>query len=281
MAIIWACGAILAVALVLGLRWCRLPFAAPPALEERRAGSVAQRYLWYCSLLLGAGVAAGISVIGCGGRLAMRLLAATAGDPAQGRITEADEIVGEVTVEGTIGFVLFQGIITGIATAAIYLVIRRLLPARAAGGLAFGAGLLLVLGTTSDPLRDENPDFDIVGPGWLSLLVFVLLALAYGLVLAGFVARLSAWLPLPSTDGLTIVRYLPIVLVALLVYPATILLAAIGVIVVLVTRWHSLVAWFRSPLAVRVGQVLLLVLVALSLPNALQSLADIARRGPA
>ena len=70
----------------------------------------------------------------------MRLLAVTAGDEAQGRITEAEEIVGEITVDGTIGFIVFNGIVGGVLAAAIYLVIRRLLPPRWLGGLAFGAG---------------------------------------------------------------------------------------------------------------------------------------------
>jgi hypothetical protein len=280
MAVIWVCTAVLVVALVLGTRWSRLPFTPPPTSEEPGAGAVAKRYVWHCALLLAAGVTAGISVIGCGGRLAMRLLAVTAGDAAQGRLTEADEIVGEVTTDGTIGFVLFQGIVGGVAMTAIYLVIRRLLPSRTAGGLAFGAGLLLVLGTTSDPLREENPDFDLVGPGWVSVLVFTALALAFGVVLAGFVARLSGWLPLPSTERAVLVRYAPISAIAVLAYVFTIILAAVGVAVVAVSRWRPLVDWVRSPTAVRLGQLALLGVVAIALPNAVGSLSDILGRGP-
>lgn len=43
----------------------------------------------------------------------MRLLAATAGDAAQGRRTEAEEIVGRITTGGSIGFIVFTGLFFG------------------------------------------------------------------------------------------------------------------------------------------------------------------------
>ena len=278
MAIIWVCAAIVVTAVVLGVRWSRLPFSAPAPTDDPTAGDVLQRYTWYCALVLTAGITAGLSIIGCGGRLAMRLLAVTAGDDAQGRITEAEEVVGEVTVDGTIGFVVFNGIFGGVVGAAVYLLIRRLLPPRWAGGLAFGAGLLAVLGTTIDPLRDENPDFDLVGPGWVSVLAFTALALGFGVVLSGFAARLSAWLPLPSTERSTVLRYLPIALIAAVGFTLTIVLVLVGAVVAIVTRWRPVVTWFRSPVALRVGQVLLLAVVAVSVPGALQSVTDIVSR---
>ena len=42
----------------------------------------------------------------------MRLLAVTAGDAAQGRITEADQLVGAISVDGTMGFVIFRTAMT-------------------------------------------------------------------------------------------------------------------------------------------------------------------------
>ena len=60
----------------------------------------------YITLAVLAGVGSGVLIVGAGGRLAMRLLAATAGEGAQGRETEAEEIVGQITTGGTIEFVL-------------------------------------------------------------------------------------------------------------------------------------------------------------------------------
>jgi hypothetical protein len=47
--------------------------------------------------------------------------------------------------------------------------VHRWLPAGWVGGLASGVLLLVVAGTRLEPLRRGNPDFDLVGPGWLSV----------------------------------------------------------------------------------------------------------------
>src|SRR5262245_15204906 len=269
------CGALLVAGRGAGLAWGRRPFRAPAAEPRLSVKEVARRFVWYSALAITGGIVAGITVIGAGGRLAMRLLAVTAGDAAQGRITEADQIVGEITATGTRDFILFTGIFGGLVTAAIYLLVRRFLPPNPLGGLAFGAGLLVVLGTIVDPLRADNPDFDIVGPGWLSVAVFTLLALAYGLTLAGWMARLSTWLPLMSRDWRVLARYaLPAVL-AVAGFSVTVALVVLGLVVVLATRWDALVDAVRSHRALHVGRVALVVLLVLALPGALASMADL------
>jgi hypothetical protein len=98
-------------------------------------------------------------------------------------------------------------------------------------------------------------------------------------VLAAATARLSAWLPLPANEPRVLLRYIPAALVAgLLFVPVTLVLAAVGVVVVLATRWRGLVAAVRSPRAVAVGRALLIVLVVVSLPTAVASMADIVTR---
>jgi len=278
MAVMAVCGVLLVAGLGAGLAWCRRPFHVPAAEPRLSANEVARRFVWYCALAITGGIVAGITVIGAGGRLAMRLLAVTGGDAAQGRITEADQIVGEITATGTRDFILFTGIFGGLITAGIYLVVRRYLPRNPLGGLAFGAGLLVVLGTIVDPLRDDNPDFDIVGPGWLSVAVFSVLALAYGLALAGWMARLSTWLPLPSTERRVLVRYAPAAILAVAGYSVTVALVVLGLVLVLATRWDALVDAVRSHRARLVGRVALVALLVLALPGALASMADIVGR---
>jgi hypothetical protein len=272
------CVALLVAGLAAGVAWCTREFRVPPAEPRPSAAEVARRFVWYCSLVLTGGVVTGTTVIGAGGRLAMRLLAVTGGDGAQGRITEADEIVGAITVTGTRDFILFSGITTGLFAAGIYVLIRRYLPSNPLGGLAFGAGLLLVLGTLLDPLREDNPDFDIVGPGWLSVAVFTLLAVAFGVALAGWMARLSEWLPLPSLEPRVLVRYLAPAALAVVGFPVTVPLVVLGLVVVLATRWGTLVDAVRSHRALLVGRVALIALVVLALPRALASMADIVGR---
>ena len=64
-------------------------------------------------------------------RLIMRLVAATAGDDALGVITEAEEVVVEIDLGGTLGLYVFGGILPGLLSGALFVVFRRWLP----GGL--------------------------------------------------------------------------------------------------------------------------------------------------
>src|SRR5215203_1761986 len=122
MAVIILCIALVLVGLVAVVRWGGLAVEPPPTSRPAGAGLtdpppvslVVRRYLWYLTVALLSGAAAGILAAGAGGRLVMRLLAVTAGADAQGRITEAEEIVGRITVDGTIGFVVFTGLFLGL-----------------------------------------------------------------------------------------------------------------------------------------------------------------------
>lgn len=272
------CGVLVVAGLAAAVAWGSRPFSPPPERDAPSGGEVARRVAWYVAILYLAGVGAGLTVGGPGGRLAMRLLAATAGDAAQGRITEAEEVVGRITTDGTIGFVVFNGIFGGLFAAALYLIVRRYLPAGRVGALLFGLAGIVVIGATVDPLRRDNPDFDLVGPGWLAVLVFSLLLVSFALTLAALAARLSTWLPLPARNGAVLRRYLLPAALALLVYPVTILLIGVGAVVVLITRWSAVTTAVRSAGAVLAGRVIAGALLAVALPNAIQSLADIATR---
>lgn len=278
MLIMIACGLILVAGLAMGGVWGGLEFQPPPSVAEPTAADVARRFAWYAALILTGGIIAGITVIGGGGRLAMRLLAVTGGDKAQGRITEAEEVVGRITTDGTISFILFNGIFGGVAAAVIYLLLRRYLPSGWLSGVAFGVGALVVAGTTIDPLRSENRDFDIVGPGWLSVLVFAVLVVAFGVVLAAVIARLSHWLPLPDKDRRTMLRYSFPTLLAIAAFMVTAVLLVVCLIAIVATRWRPIINAVRSHTWTLVGRALVVVGVAVSLPNAVSNLVDIVNR---
>lgn len=278
MTIVAVCGLLVLAGLAAAVRWGNLSFRSPAADPHPAPLEVARRFAWYIALLLLGGPLAGVAVIGAGGRLAMRLLAATAGSDAQGRVTEADQVVGEITTGGTLDFVLFNGIFGGVVFGAVYLVVRRFLPPGRLGGVAFGLGLLVVVGTTVDPLRRDNPDFDIVGPGWLAVVVFAAMAVAFGLTLAAVLARLSEWLPLLSKDRRVLVRYALPALIAVPLLALTALLAGMGLAVVAVTRSRAVVDAVRSHRAVLFGRVVVAGLVVVALPNAVSTVVDIAGR---
>ena len=242
-------------------------------------GEVARRYVWYVTVAVVAGIGSGVLVAGAGGRLAMRLLAATAGDGAQGRVTEADEVVGRITTGGTIGFVLFTALFFGLATGALYVLIRRWLPRGRVGGLAFGGLLLVIVATRIDPLRAENPDFDIVGPGWLGAVVFGAVVVAHGMLVAALAGRYSRGLPLLSRRLPSVARHAPLLLLGPM-FPVVLPLALVGLVAVAGARARGLVEGLRSRPVVMGGRVVLGAIALIALPGFVASVADIVSRGP-
>lgn len=207
----------------------------------------------------------------------MRLLAVTADKSAQGRVTEAEEIVGRITLDGTLGFILFFGVFGGLITGVLYVLVNKLLPSHFLKGAMFGAALLIVAGTRIEPLRVSNPDFDIVGPGWVSITVFVSLGLVHGALLATLAGRYSKRLPLWSTQRKVLVWYLPL----LLLLPAFPLIAFVALgagLSVALYRFPPLLQAMRSPTTLKWTRAVAAALVLVATPSFVSALTDIASR---
>ena len=283
MALMVVCGVLVLAGLAAVVRWGGLLVASPEvgdAGDEQRAWTVvARRYLWNVTIAVGAGIGAGALMAGAGGRLAMRLLAATAGDAAQGRITEADQVVGRISTGGTLDFVVFTALFFGAATGALYMVLRRWLPRGRLGGMAFGALLLVAASTRIEPLRGDNPDFDIVGPGWVSVLVFSSLVLAHGMLVAALAARYSRALPQIARGWRSVLAHAPILLIAPMA-PVLLPVAVVGLVAVLAARARPVVDFVRSPAVAVGGRVVLAAAALVALPGFVSTVADILGRGP-
>lgn len=212
----------------------------------------------------------------------MRLLAVTAGDDATGRITEADEVVGRIDLGGTLGLYLFGGILPGLLSGALYLVLRRWLPGGRLGGVAFGGLHLVVAAPRIDPLRPDNPDFDLVGPGWLSVATFGAAAVLHGMAVVAIANRYSADLPPATPTTADRVRaYLPLLAPALLLIPGAALVVAIllGLVVAIVgSRCRPLVDGLDRPAARTAGRLALGALTLVLLPGTVTALVDVATR---
>jgi hypothetical protein len=286
MAVIILCIALVLVGLVALVRWGGLVVEPPPVPASDGAGPtdpppvslVVRRYLWYLTVALLSGAAAGILAAGAGGRLVMRLLAVTAGADAQGQITEAEEIVGRITVDGTIGFVVFTGLFFGPVSGAAYLLLRRWLPAGRAGGLAFGALLLVVASTRLEPLRRGNPDFDLVGPGWVSLVAFTVLVVFHGMLVAALAGRLSRAVPLLAARPGAIAVHAPLLLLVLPGPSMALVLIIVGVLVVLVSRIPTVVAAWHDRRLLVLGRVTLALITLVALPGFTMAVVDILGR---
>jgi hypothetical protein len=159
-----------------------------------------------------------------GGRLLMRVIAVTSDERAQGRLTEANEVVGEVTVDGTILFVVFIGLFAGSVGAAAFALARPVLPRRGAVAGMMVAGLIGGLpARPSDLLNPESVDFQILGPTWFAALMLVNLVGLFGATAGVLIDTFTARWPTPSLSVRGLAGLLPLVV---LVIPSPLLLAA-------------------------------------------------------
>lgn len=271
---------LVALGLVAIWRWSHLDVVAPWADDDTWPLSVREafrRYIWYATIGLVASIVSGVIMLGAGGRLAMRLLAITAGDAAQGRVTEADQVVGEITLEGTIGFMTFFGLVAGFFFGMAYMLVRHWLPKGRWGGLVYGSLLLIVFATRADPLRPGNEDFDIVGPGWLSVLIFVALGFAYGMLVAAIAGRFSRWLPEISKDRKVLAHYAPLLLLGLL-WLFLVPLAIGAVVALVVTRAEQLDEVMAGRPLLTVGRAIGIAAAAVAAPGFVAGVVDIATR---
>lgn len=240
-------------------------------------GESIKRYLWYLTVGVTAGAVSGLIMAGVGGRLAMRILAATASDDVQGRITEANEIVGEITLGGSLGFIVFTGLLVGFPSGVGFLLLRRWLPRRLIGGLTFGALLLVLFSTRLDPLRQDNVDFDLVGPGWLAVAIFIAMGLGHGMLLAAFAGRFSRTLPLISKDRKAVLRYLPLVIL-LPAPPVAVLAILVGGVYAAASRVRALRGLTQGRNLVIGGRILVGLAMLVALPDFISGVIDIAGR---
>lgn len=117
-------------------------------------------------------------------------------DPsANRRITEAGARVGEITLGGTIGFVVFVGIFTGIGLAMIWVVVQRWLPQDRQYRYLAGAVIGIAMGGRF-AIDGRNVDFLILGPKAVQVAIFLALAAVTGAAVVGIDGRLESRLPL-------------------------------------------------------------------------------------
>jgi hypothetical protein len=151
------------------------------------------RILWRIVVLIGigllAGLVAGFVAGGIGSRVAMRVVALIAGHEHYGEVTDADEIVGKITADGTAFLVMF-GTALGVLGGFLYIAVRRWVPGSGIRkGLAFGGLLLLLFGSLI--IDGGNSDFRRFVPSYLSVGLFASLFFLYGLIASAIVERLD------------------------------------------------------------------------------------------
>jgi hypothetical protein len=141
-----------------------------------------------------AGAAAGVLIGGLGGRLAMRIVAIVAGPETIGALTANGNRVGEFTAEGTLALLIFGGLLPGLVGGPVYALVRPWLAGMGRWrGITFGFLLLATFGFVI--IESTNPDFRGFGVPLLNVLLFALLFLLFGVVVASLGNRFDRALP--------------------------------------------------------------------------------------
>jgi hypothetical protein len=130
-------------------------------------------------------------------------------------------------------------------------------------GLVMGILGLAVVGRAV-ALDPDSVDFALLTPRWLAVLLFVLLALFYGIVLVALIERLDRSYPSLAARPGAIAAHAPLLL--FLVVPTFALLIVVGAVVAaFAPRIGPIARNWQSVAVARVGQVLLVVVIALGL----------------
>lgn len=279
MLVILACALLLVMGCALAWRWRHFELALPhwAAEDTRSVGRPARALVWLLGIGLLTGLLIAVLVVGPAGRLAMRLLALTSPD-AQGMITEAGEVVGNISLTGTIGLFVFVGLPFGLIGGVGYVLASLVLSRGPVGGAIFGVAMLICVGSRVAPLHEENPDFDILGPGWLSIVTFSVMAVLTGILTAPIAGRIGA--ALQTLKGWWAVWMVPaglVLLATLVTAPLALVAFLVGCLVIFAA---VLMAPTKNDYYRRRGrlttQLALALIVAISLPGFVVAISDIA-----
>ena len=274
------CGLLVLAGIVVIVAWGGRGVVAPEAVPDRgRVASILSRYLWWATLVVTTGLVTGILVAGAGGRLMMRLLAATSPD-ARGLVTEAGETVGQISVSGTLGFLTFAALPLALSASLAFAAVHQWLPDGRLTGALFGLLLLIAASTRLEPLRATNPDFVLLDPAWAALLTFGLLVLAEGMAIAAFMGWYSRRLPLTRRNRKVLARYALTGATLALTGPIGALvlalaLAGAGVIALAGQIVPNLARWWLSNRVTTAGRVVLAGGALLALPGFVTAIGDI------
>ena len=168
-----------------------------------------------------AGIIIGIPIAGIGGRIVMRLAALRVPEAA-GAFTENGNVIGQITLGGTIGLGLV-GLLFGAFAGTMLVVVRPWLPAARLARRWAVAIAALGLGTIS-LIHQKNPDFAVLrhDPIVVALLVALVLLVGLSIVLAD--DWLEGRLPIATTAASpSAVAYIVVTAIGLvLILPLTV-----------------------------------------------------------
>ena len=213
-----------------------------------------------------AGIVAGVLVGGLLGRVVMRISGFMAGPALAGVHTENGNVVGDVTVAGTLALITFVGLPSGALGGLLYALLepwlRRLRPWH---GLAFGVALLATAGFAF--LDPANFDFRRFGVLVVNVAMFAALFVLFGVSTAWLFERLRV-LRAGATAVARIVDILAWlalllagIVVALLLGGAAGLEPMLAIVIVAVLLVPAVVRWRGLPPAIAYASLIVVLLL--------------------
>ena len=169
-----------------------------------------------------AGIIVGLLVGGLGGRLVMRV-ATILHEDRVGMFTENGELIGRISVQGTLALMTFGGLGMGLLAGAIWVIVSPWIPGRGLARARVTAIAAIALGTP--PLiQRTNPDFTILRHDPIVVVLLVGLVGLVGFSIATVDGALDARLPRAIGGfGISTTVYLVVTLIGLvLILPLTV-----------------------------------------------------------
>src|SRR4051794_27383687 len=200
--------------------------SAPDTLAPR---PLTETYLRQIAAIGCAAAIAGVLVGGVGGRLAMRLLAAT-NEEDSGAITDEGFVVGDITFGGTLQLLAASTQLAMVGAAAIVVIRPLLLGPAWFRVLSVATGSGVIVGAMV--VRPGGVDFEALDPPLLAISLFVALPFVLGLVFSlladrwlgddswfanGSFRRVRASVGIWLLAGIGLIIALPLLLIGLLV----------------------------------------------------------------
>jgi hypothetical protein len=217
--------------------------AVAPDVRERLTPATAREGLTRLAVGSGVGLAAGALIGGVGGRLAMLLLRVTSDSSLIGMTTDDGFRTGSFTTDSFL--LLAVTAIGGSGLGVAYVAVRRWLPQRYRPAVA-----AVVLGAIGGAfiIEPDGLDFTVLDPLWLAVAIFIALPVAFGAALARGVEQVIPW----AADRGPSVPFLLLLLLPIVVFPATAVLVVLGALGwAAVRRWPAAGRlWWSAPITV-------------------------------
>lgn len=164
-----------------------------------------------------AGLVGGLLVVGVGGRLFMRVV--TLIDTSSiGTLTSNGNRIGDITLGGTLGFMVFGGLLFGGCAGVLWAAVSQWLPGRGAGR-ALASRVVAV--ASFFVARADERDFLVLDPPGASVAMLVMIVAALGVVIALADDRLRRVLPATDPVSPWSSGYLAVLCLGLVLVPIT------------------------------------------------------------